>query len=459
MGNDAGDCNSHSLQQRKSAWYAVGTLTLAYVVSSADRQILSLLIEPIRHDLGITDTQIGLLAGIAFALFYTFFGIPIAYLADRKSRKLIIAAGILTWSLMTALCGFARNFNQLFLARVGVGIGEATLSPAAHSMIADSFPPAQLGRAMGVYTLGSAFGPGIALLSGAAVIALVGTTSDIALPYFGVMQPWRLAFICVGLPGVLVALLMLTVREPARQRAATDSPTALADEPTALPFSDTWVFLKNQSGVYMPLFIGYSLVVLVLFAILTWVPAFFMRTYGWSAAEIGLAVGTLMLIFGGAGAVIGGWASDYLRMRGYSDAPIRATIVGLLILTPAVCLMPLVGDPVLSLSMLAVALIPLFGIGALMPTAFQTITPGQFRAQISALALFSGNLVGMGLGPILVALITDYVFQDELSLGYSMALVVIAAAPLSAFILLSGVKRYRSRVEEMDAVAGPGTSG
>ena len=199
-----------------SAWYAVIVLLLAYVLSFVDRIIMSLLVIPIQKDLGISDTQMGLLMGLAFAIFYTVVGIPIARLSDAKSRKIIVSIGIFLWSIMTAVCGLARSFIELFLARVGVGVGEATLSPAAYSMIADYFPEEKLGKAIAVYQSGALFGSGIAFIIGGAIVGLIVNSNATSLPFLGELQPWQLAFIIVGLPGVLMALVMLTVKEPKR---------------------------------------------------------------------------------------------------------------------------------------------------------------------------------------------------------------------------------------------------
>jgi MFS family permease len=202
------------------SWYVVGVLMLAYTNSFIDRQILSLLIEPIRRDLQITDTQVSLLAGLAFTIFYTLMGVPIARLADQKNRRTIIAIGIASWSVMTASCGLARNFWHMFLARVGVGVGEATLSPAAMSMISDYFPVGKLARAISIYSMGVYFGAGLALIIGGMVVKLVIEAGNVVLPVVGEVFPWQMTFFFVGLLGIPIFLLMLTIREPVRRGIA-----------------------------------------------------------------------------------------------------------------------------------------------------------------------------------------------------------------------------------------------
>jgi len=199
------------------AWYVVAVLTLTYTVSFIDRQIMSLMIEPIRRDLNITDTQVSLLIGLAFAVFYTLLGIPIARLADRRSRRTIIAVGIATWCFMTAFCGLARSYAQLFLARVGVGVGEAALSPSALSIISDYFPKRTRGRAIAVYNTGISLGTGLAMIVGGALVAHVMVSPPVRLPFVGELYAWQTVFMLVGLPGLFLALLMFTVREPRRR--------------------------------------------------------------------------------------------------------------------------------------------------------------------------------------------------------------------------------------------------
>ena len=200
------------------AWYVVLLCMLAYIFSFIDRQILALMIEPIKADLNLSDTQFSLLHGLAFSLFYAFMGLPLAYLADRFSRPKIIAVGIIFWSIATALCGLSKNFIQLFFSRMGVGVGEAALSPAAYSMFSDMFSKDKLGRAVAVYSIGSFVGGGIAFLVGGYVIGLLKDLSLIEIPVFGAVKAWQMAFILVGLPGIFIGLLfVLTVRDPKRK--------------------------------------------------------------------------------------------------------------------------------------------------------------------------------------------------------------------------------------------------
>ncbi|MFQ5636261.1 MAG: MFS transporter, partial [Gammaproteobacteria bacterium] len=214
---EQGTVSEQSWPSAGKAWYAVSILVVAFIFSFIDRIIIALLVEPIKRDLGISDFGIGMLQGLAFAVFYALVGIPIGRWADRYSRRWIIGVGIFLWSVMTAGCGLAKNFWQLFLARVGVGVGEAALSPAAYSMISDYFPRHKLGRALGVYQAGAFVGAGLSFLVGGLVIRYVMGAEGLSLPLIGEVRPWQMVFFAVGFPGIAVALLMRTVGEPERR--------------------------------------------------------------------------------------------------------------------------------------------------------------------------------------------------------------------------------------------------
>src|SRR5690606_3560228 len=288
------------------AWAALGVLMLAYTVSFIDRTLLSLLIPPIQRDLGISDTEASLLAGLAFAVFYTVMGIPLGRLADRWHRRNLIALGISLWCLMTAACGLARNFWQLFAARVGVGIGEASLSPAAYSLIADLFPRHLLGRAIAIYSIGLPAGWGLALLFGGAVVGWVGDLGRMPLPAGGERAPWQLTFVMVGSRGILVALPLLLVREPERRdrSAPASGAEAGAGAGALLPF------LRHNRRVLLHHFTGLSLLVVIVYGSNAWIPTFFIRSHGWSATDIGYAFGLVFLTCGTAGLLAGGQLAD-----------------------------------------------------------------------------------------------------------------------------------------------------
>ncbi len=426
------------------AWYVVSILSLAYVVAYVDRQILTLMIEPIRRDLQISDTEVSLLGGLAFAILYTFAAIPIGWLADSKSRRLIIAVGITTWSLMTAACGASKSFGQLFMARVGVGLGEATLAPSGLSMITDYFPPHRLGRAIAVFVSGSAFGGGVALAVGGAVIALVASLPPIDLPLVGILRPWQLAFFAVSLPGLVVVALMATVKEPLRRGRTRGQGDGQTETTSTVPLREAVSFFTGHWKTYVPVLSGFAALMLVVTAIAVWTPTLFIRTWGWSASEIGYFYGLTMMVGGPAGTIAGGWIADKLREKGHLDGGLRVCIGVAVLATPIVALMPLMPSAALSFLLLAPVTALLFAIGGLVPTALQLVTPNEFRAQAAALSLFFANLFGAAVGPTAVALLTDYVFHDDLALRYSLSIVTGVVAPLAALVFWAGLKPYRA---------------
>src|SRR4051794_33006831 len=262
------------------AWYVVGVLTVAYVVSFVDRQILNLLVEPIERDLGIGDTQMSLLMGFSFAVFYTLFGIPLGRLADSRSRRVIIAVGIASWSVLTAGCGLARKFWQLALLRMGVGVGEASLSPAAYSLIADYFRPERRATAMGVYSMGIYVGSGLAFILGGLVVRFASGREQFDLPLVGPTRAWQLIFFVIGLPGLLVSLLVLaTVREPARRGARAARGVGAGG---SVPLAEVWAYLSANRATFAYLNVGVACLTVSSYGMSGWVPTLFARKYGWT---------------------------------------------------------------------------------------------------------------------------------------------------------------------------------
>jgi predicted MFS family arabinose efflux permease len=288
-----------------TAWSVVLLLLLAYIVAVMDRQILSLLVQPIRHDLGITDTQLSLLQGFAFAITFTVLGVFFGRVADRGNRRNLIVIGMLTWCFATVACGFARNFTELFVARMLVGVGEAALSPAAYSLIADYFHPGRRGRAMGVYTLGTFVGSGVAMIAGALAILSTMGAAQVQLPLIGMMPNWKAAFVIVGLPGIFVAGAMLLVREPVRRERAAAGTT-----------SSTLGFVRENFAILAAVICGLSLNALASFSLISWTPTIFIRLFGWQASAIGAAYGAILAVAGGLGILFSGWLADRMASRG-----------------------------------------------------------------------------------------------------------------------------------------------
>ncbi|HXG27477.1 MAG TPA: MFS transporter [Nevskiales bacterium] len=416
------------------AWYVVAVLMVAYVFSFIDRQILNLLVGPIRADLGISDTQMSLLMGFSFALFYTICGIPLGRLADSKSRRTIIAAGIFFWSLMTAACGTAKSYWQFFLYRMGVGVGEATLSPSAYSLIADYFPKESRATAISVYSMGIYIGSGLAFLLGGLVIQFAGQ-DDVLLPLVGATRPWQLIFFILGIAGILFAFAMYTVREPARQ--------GLSGATAGVPLGTVFAYMKQNRRAVLCHNFGFALMAFTAYGAAAWVPTFFIRHHGWTAAQIGVAYGTVIMIFGTFGIVAGGRLSDWLARRGHEDANMRVGLLAAVCGIPSGIAFPLVPDANLAVAMVAISTVFLsmpFGVA---PAAVQEMMPNDMRGQASAVYLFVVNLIGLGVGPTAVALATDYVFRNDAAVGYSLLLVGSVAQAGALLLLWAGLAPYR----------------
>ncbi len=420
------------------SWYVVFVLIVAYTFSFIDRQILTLLVGPIRETLQISDTQISLLHGLAFALFYSIMGIPIGRMVDSRKRTTIIAGGIAVWSLMTAVCGLAQNFIQLFLARIGVGVGEAALSPGAYSMISDEFPPEQRPRAMSLYISAAYVGGGIATIAGGALIAMM---PPVNLPWIGHMEPWQALFGVVGLPGLLVSLWVLTLKEPAR--------TGLIPGPQP-SFRQVRAFIAARRGAFGYLILGFAMSGVMWQAAIAWIPTYFIRIFGWTASEVSLPYGLISMVCGMGGIILGGWLATRMRQNGKLDANI---LIGLLAI--AIALPSGITATFMTAPEPALALFGVFLFGCAMPwgsavAALHEITPNQMRGQISAIHLFCLSLIGTGVGPTLVALFTDRLFKNDAALGSSIALTIAIAAPISALLLLMARRPYRQALERVD---------
>lgn len=422
----------------------VGVLLFAYTVAFVDRQILSLLVQPIKRDLGISDTQIGLLAGFAFAMFYSVLGVPIARLADRSSRRTIIAIGVGLWSVMTAACGLSKNFWQLFMMRVGVGVGEATLSPAAYSMMADYFPPKKLAKAIGVYCMGLYGGAGLAMLAGSAVVALVSSAGTIELPIIGPVFAWQMTFFIVALPGLGVLALMATVKEPTRREYLPDG-SARTTQPKPVPLREVFAFMGQNRKIIVGHFGGFLALGTVISAYLVWVPEFLRRSYDFSITQAGLIYGLSLLFLGTAGPYAGGWLAEKLTERGYKDAEMRAALFGGIAMVPLTVLTPLMPGEISVVIMLALTTFALSFDQGLAPTILQLIAPNRMRAQLTAVFMFIAVLAGYTIGPAFVAMTTDYVFKDEASMRYSLSIVSGILTPIGVLFLWYGMKPYAER--------------
>ncbi|HEY3656953.1 MAG TPA: MFS transporter [Steroidobacteraceae bacterium] len=426
---------------RGRAWYAVFMFALVLCVNFLDRGILPLLVVPIKRDLGLTDTQISLLMGFAFVMFYVILGLPIARLVDRSSRRRIMAIGVALWSGATALCGLANTFVQLFLARVGVGVGEACVGPATYSMLADLFPREQLARAVSVLNFGFIAGIGLSAIMGGAVIGALEHLPPVVLPFIGVLRSWQLTFLVVGIPGLLVALLMGTVVEPVRRDLAAAGVGAVAGG-RSIPIRDVVRYLWTNRAVYGPMYGALALQSIPSQGAISWGPTFFIRVHHWTPRHVGLAFGTVVLLVAPFALMAGGLLAERLMKRGYNDANLRVQLLAICLWIPGAALMPMMPTPTLALTAFGVSLF--FAMMAPGPqnAALQSVTPNRMRGQATALFLFVFNIVGFGCGPTVIALITDFVFHDDTRVGSALTLATAILGPLSAWALFLGLKPY-----------------
>jgi len=400
------------------------------MLSFVDRILLSLLVGPIKADLGLSDTQIALVNGLAFSMFYATIGLPLGWLTDRVSRRGIIAAGIALWSLFTAASGMVRNFGQLFTARMGVGVGEAALSPAAYSLIADYFRPAQRGRAIAIYTLGVSLGSSLAYLIGGMLIGFAKGRTGIELPLLGTVAPWRFVFIAVGLPGVLMGLLVLTIREPARREVLS---LPGAGKPEGL-----WALIRSRPGVTAAYMFGYGCINIPFAGFLAWGPTFLMRRYGLSPAEMGISLALVFLIPTTIGQLAGAAISDRNFARGRRDAPFTTALYCAVLLIPAAILMPLAPTWQWSIGGLAVIVLLVCGSVGHSAVMASLIAPNRLRGQFAACFFLVQNVIGQAITALLIAVVTDHVFHDEARIGDAMAIVGGIGATIGAVALALG---------------------
>ncbi len=424
--NMRGTSASHDYPHPLTAWWVVSLLFVAAIISYSDRQVMSLVVDPIRHDLRISDMSIGLLMGTAFAAIYGVAGIPLGFLADRTSRRNLIAAGMVLWSAATIYCGFATTFEEMFAGRVAVGLGEAVLSPAAVSLIGDFFPPERRGTALGVYFTGVSIGIGSAVMIGGALLSAIHAGMLDATALADVV-PWRAVLMLIGAPGILWALLMLTFREPLRRDASAEPPAVERNlRPRDLTPATTTIYWLT------PLFVAVAMASFIDNAIAAWSPSLLIRNFHRDAGQVGLTLGLLFMSGGAAGMLCGGWLSDRARhrwgLRGRLYLCFGASCVGIGFAalidsssTSVICAM-------IFAIFFACALITSSGLAAILDCV-----PNHRRGIATSISFFLNVAIGLGTGPAAVALAARSVFSGNTGLAPALLLTstvgcVIAAA-------------------------------
>jgi MFS family permease len=421
------------------AWFAVTLLLLLYCISYTDRMVLSLLAAPVTKALNITDTQLGVLFGTGFGVVYALVGLPLAHIIDKSHRIRLITLGVVVWSTCTVVSGLAPNYTALMLLRAGVAIGEAILTPAALSIIGDMFVREKRTLPTAVYnSVGTFMGPGAFVVGGLALQLATAISPDLGMP------PWQLTLVIVGLPGLLLApLLLFGAPEPPRNA-----------EPQAEDFTSAKqaiAFVFKEYRLYLSVFAGVALFTLGSFAKIAWVPTLMVRAHGLAPAEAGYIYGTLGLVAGLTGAAAWPALAAYFTRRGRNDTMITLFACGLLAST--ICLIVVGLTQSLLVMCIAVAGTTLFGSAATLmpPLIIQFVAPSRMRARLMALNFMGSNLIGLTMGPVIAAFIADQFFSGPFALGHGIATVGVFVAPLTFLAVWLARTRYRAAYDEVVA--------
>lgn len=427
--NTTSQKNSEELYpSARRAWAVTFLLTIAFVFSFIDRQILNLLVGPIQEDLGLSDTQVSLLQGFAFVSTYVLLSIPIGRLVDTRRRVSILAGGVAFWSLATAACGVAKSFGGLFIARAGVGLGEATLTPASWSLLADYFPPKRRVLPFSIFLTGPYLGAGIAMILGGLVMEALLAHDNLHLPILGSVAAWQATFMVVAAPGLLLSVIIFFVREPPRKDLATATPTAA-------PLREILSWVSQHGRIYTGLMLGIPCVTLVLYGLQAWIPTYLLRVQGMSLVEAGTQYGSIALIAGSLGVLSGPVVGNILWRRGHYDFQLRVAMISLIFIAPILTFLAFAPTPGIALLCIALVsfLVPLPL--ALVATCIQSVTPNRMRGVLVGSHVVTVNVIGLALGPTLVAFSTDYIFADRQAVGYSLALVGTLACIIGLILL------------------------
>ena len=423
------------------AWYVVGLLVISYASGVVDRIVLGLLVQPIKADLSLSDTQIGIIQGLAFALFYSLFTLPVGFLIDRWKRMPGIWGGSLVWSMATISGGFAQSFGALFASRVVMGAGEATITPGSGSLIADYFPPKKRPRAYGIFAMGGSIGIGIAYLLGGIAIGFADTVRSWAPDLLGDFRNWQIVLFIIGVPGLLLAVLMaLTIREPERRGV-------VAEQGTKISLLPLWRELSTNRIALTAVMMGSIMNVMIVNAQLAWFPTLFVRVHEWEPKQIAMALALVGVPFGIVSAITAGWSLSWLAKRGREDGPILVMMLQCLawaIFGTAKCLVP---SPELALAgHICTSLFATWSITAAL-TALNQVTPNQLRGQVVAVYTLLTGLVGIAVGSGAVGLLSDYVFNYDTGIAPSLALVCFLGGSIGIAILAYGRVGYTGAVQ------------
>ncbi len=418
-----------------AAWYMIAVLLLFYIFSSIDRGVISMMVQPLERDLGLSDFQISLLQGPAFAIFYALCGLPMGWLLDRVSRRGLVSFGIVLWGAATCACGLAGSFVQLLIGRMGVGVGESVLTPAAHSMISERFPRRRLALAISVFTMGSVIGAGLALAFTGYVVHLVTHGPPIIVPVLGQLKSWQAVFLIVGAPPVLLAPLMFTIRDTRRRARAVAEPREKGE---------ALAFYRQNWQVALGIPVAFGCTNIAANVMIAWGPTFLIRTFDWNAKVVGVRYGLVVVIAGAIGQLGGAAIVDWLYSRGVKDAHVRYHICGILFSAPLLAFSILSRNPAFFFVGQAVFYCLTYPYVGYAAAALQMFTPDRLRGLASAVFLALITLIGSLIGPPAVPLVAEHVLGDKTMLGPAMAICLLAAAAISVTIQLQVGKIMRA---------------
>lgn len=433
---------------KKGAWLLtfllMGTATLAYI----DRQMFNLFVEAIKSDLNVSDTELGILQGLAFSLFYGTMSVPLARYADSHGRKKLITAAIFFWSIMTVATATSKSFFSMFLFRAGTASGEAGLAPSALSMLPDVFPKEKLAIPISIYTFSIYLGSGLAFIIGALVQVTFGDADSVVVPFLGETKVWRVAFIiagCIGLPWLLI--LWKFLKEPARMQYNADG-TSVEVASNAAPVAEIWMHIKGHIGFYGPFFVGFTLVLGSLNGVWTWTPTILIRIFDMSVEEVGSLYGLIFFVCGITGALFFGWLSAKITSAGHQGGILKVSIIAIIGLILSQLFASVADNAFWALVTAGASVFFIAPCISLPPAVLQTIAPTNMRAQISAAFLMITGVFGLGMGPILVGVWTDFIFNDPMRLHHAVAGSVVVLSAISIPLIFIAKRNFIKIIRE-----------
>lgn len=429
----AAAANRGQAQAGIGAWWMVAVLFLLNIFAWLDRLVITMLAPPIRADLDISLFQMSLVLGPAFAVFYALFGVPIGWAVDRYSRRLIIFVGVLLWAVATIASGFANSYEALVLCRICVGVGEAVLAPAAVSLIAEAFPKERVTTALAIFQSSSKIGVAVAMGAGAFAIASASALLAQHGPVFGAEQPWHLVMAIVGAPGLLLAFLVFSFREPARQvRRAKE----------AVSTGQLFVFLRRRWVLWLGMFVAFNCISILGFGLSQFMPSYLEGRFGWKPEQYGYGIMATNLV-SAASLIVSGWIIDKLYRGGMRDVHLRFYSWLMIGMSPAFLMLFAVPDPRVVLVLYALVQFVTVPFFVFVSAVIVLAAPASARGQLVALYVASFTILGQGVGPPLVGAITDFVFRDDAMLGRALAIVTVGGVVI-AFAALQVARRQVS---------------